>query len=317
MAMLSRAPLKVVRNWVCDSRQWNGYKPRVGDIIIATAPKAGTTWTQHIVNLLVFQSPEPRPLFDLSPWIDCRFMMPIEAMLTTIEAQQHRRFMKSHLPLDALPIYEEVRYVHVARAGLDSCMSFLNHFNSFLPEAIERFDAIGMADETIGRPFPRRPHTPREFFRYWLEGDGKEQGPMMSGTYFDIELSFWRERERPNLLLVHYNDLKNDLSGEMKRIAAFLDIETPDALWPELVEAASFGAMKRDGDVLLEGLKRGFKDGHQTFLHSGTNLRWQGVLTEEDVKLYEASAEAKLTPGLIRWLDSGRLAAGDPKSLPD
>ena len=135
--MLSRAPLKVVRNWVCDSRQWDDYKPREGDIVIATAPKTGTTWTQHIVNLLVFQSPEPRPLFELSPWIDCRFMMPIEAMLTTIEAQQHRRFMKSHLPLDALPMYEEVRYIHVARAGLDACMSFLNHFNSFLPEAID------------------------------------------------------------------------------------------------------------------------------------------------------------------------------------
>jgi hypothetical protein len=75
--------------------------------------------------------------------------------------------------------------------------------------------------------------------------------------------------------------------------------------------------MKRDGDVLLGGLKREFKDGHQTFLHSGTNRSWQGVLTEEDVKLYEAAADARLTPDLIRWLESGRLVAGDPKSLPD
>jgi aryl sulfotransferase len=315
--MLSRAPLNVVRNWVCDSRQWDGYKPREGDVIIATAPKAGTTWTQHIVNLLVFQSPAPRPLFDMSLWIDCRFTMPIEAMLPIIEAQQHRRFLKSHLPLDALPIYDEVRYIHVARAGLDACMSFLNHFNNYLPEALERFDAIGMADETIGRPFPRAPRTPREFFRYWMTGEGGSAETTRADSYFDIECSFWRERARPNLLLVHYNDLKANLSNEMKRIADFLDIETPDALWPELVEAASFAAMKRDGDALLGGLKRGFNDGHQTFLHSGTNNRWQSVLTEEDVKLYEAAAEAKLTPGLIRWLESGRLVAGDPKSLPD
>lgn len=32
-----------------------------------------------------------------------------------IEAQTHRRFLKSHLPMDALPIYDEVRYIHVAR----------------------------------------------------------------------------------------------------------------------------------------------------------------------------------------------------------
>lgn len=315
--MLSRAPLKIVRNWVCDSRQWDGYKPREGDIVIATAPKAGTTWTQHIVNLLVFQSPEPRPLFDLSPWIDCRFMMPIEAMLPMIEAQQHRRFLKSHLPLDALPIYDEVRYIHVARAGLDSCMSFLNHFNSFLPEALERLNAIGMADETIGRPFPRAPRTPREYFHYWMTGEGQHPETTRCDSFFDIERSFWRERERPNLLLVHYNDLKADLSGEMKRIAAFLDIHTPDTLWPRLVEAATFTAMKRDGDALLGGLKRGFRGGHESFLHSGTNKRWQGVLTEDDVELYETVARTKLTPGLVRWLESGRLEAGDPKSLPD
>ena len=69
--------------------------------------------------------------------------------------------------------------------------------------------------------------------------------------------------------------MKANLSAEMKRIAAFLDIQIPDELWPELVEAASFAAMKRDGDVLLGGLKREFKDGHQTFLHSGTNGRWR------------------------------------------
>lgn len=315
--MLSRAPLKVVRNWVCDSRQWDGYRPREGDVVIATAPKVGTTWTQHIVNLLVFQNAEPRQLFDLSPWIDCRFMMPIEAMLAAIDAQQHRRFLKSHLPFDALPVYDEVRYIHVARDGRDACMSFLNHFNSFLPEAIERFDAIGLADETIGRPMPRPPRTPREFFRYWLTDEADDEKPMMSRRFFDIERSFWSERARPNLHLVHYNDLKADLGAEMKRIAAFLGISVSDAVWPELLEAASFESMKREGDALLGGLKRGFKDGHETFLHSGTNNRWQGVLTEEDLRLYDETVEAETTSGLRNWLEKGRLGAGDPKSSPD
>ncbi|HEY2445695.1 MAG TPA: sulfotransferase domain-containing protein [Rhizomicrobium sp.] len=315
--MLSRAPLKVVRNWVCDSRQWDGYRPREGDIVIATAPKVGTTWTQQIVNLLIFQSPEPRPLFDMSLWIDCRFMMPIEAMLPMIEAQQHRRFLKSHLPFDALPVYDEVRYIHVARDGRDACMSFLNHFNSFLPEALERFDAIGLADETIGRPMPRPPRTAREFFRYWLTDEADEEKPMMSRRFFDIERSFWSERGRFNLLLVHYNDLKADLGAEMKRIAAFLGISVSDAVWPELVKAASFESMKREGDALLGGLKRGFKDGHETFLHSGTNNRWQGVLTEEDLRLYDETIQVETTPGLRSWLEKGRLGAGDPKSSPD
>jgi aryl sulfotransferase len=314
--MLVRQPTRVVRDWACDSRRWANYQPRSGDIIIATAPKVGTTWMQQIVNLLVFQSPQPRPLWDLSPWIDCRFRDPIEQMLPRIEAQTHRRFLKSHLPFDALPIYDEVKYIHVARDGRDACMSLLNHSNSLVPQALENFDRIGLADETIRRPYPRVPRTEREFFRYWI--DGSEDLPTrMSEGFFSLERSFWTERRRPNLLMVHYNDLKTDLSGEMKRIAQFLGIVTPDSLLPQLVEAASFDAMKRDGDKLLAHTKNIFKDGHQTFLYRGTNSRWRGVLTDADLDLYQRKISAQLSPAHIRWLTDGRLLAGDPESLPD
>ncbi len=314
--MLASPPTKIVRDWICDSRQWDGYRPREGDVVIATAPKVGTTWTQQIVNLLVFQSPEPRPLGALSPWIDARFQIPIEIALPMIEAQQHRRFLKSHLPLDALPFYDEVRYIHVARDGRDACMSFLNHFNSFVPGVLERLDEIGMADPTIGRPIPRPPKTAREFFLYWIR-PSDDGAAMMSDSFFDIERSFWAKRARPNLLLVHYNDLKEDLLGEMQRIAAFLSIEVPETVWPCLVEAATFEAMKRDGDSLLGTLKMGFKGGHETFLHSGTNNRWRGVLTPEDLELYDQRVESALSPGLRRWLEVGRRQAGDPAVAPD
>ena len=313
--MLASAPTKIVRDWICDSRQWDGYRPREGDVVIATAPKVGTTWTQQIVNLLVFQSPEPRPLGELSPWIDSRFQIPIEIALPMIEAQQHRRFLKSHLPLDALPFYDEVRYIHVARDGRDACMSFLNHFNSFLPEFLEQLDRIGMADSNIGKPFPRPPKTVREFFQYWIRPENG--APMMSDTFFDIERSFWAERKRPNLLLVHYNDLKADLRGEMQRIADFLSIEVPETVWPSLVEAATFDAMKRDGDSLLGGLKMAFKGGHESFLHQGVNNRWREVLTPEDLALYHQRVEAELSPGLRRWLEVGRVQAGDPALAAD
>ena len=57
---------------------------------------------------------------DVSPWIDCRFVEPIEDTLARIEAQQHRRFLKSHLPADGLPLFDAVRYIHVARDGRDA-----------------------------------------------------------------------------------------------------------------------------------------------------------------------------------------------------
>src|SRR6201999_3761852 len=117
--MLISTPKKEVRSWTTDSRRWARYTPREGDIVIATAPKCGTTWTQQIASLLVFQSTEPREIQILSPWIDYR-LAPVDAVMGFIEAQTHRRFLKSHLPFDALPFYEEVRYIHVARDGRDA-----------------------------------------------------------------------------------------------------------------------------------------------------------------------------------------------------
>jgi aryl sulfotransferase len=45
--MLVRAPIREYRTWVVDSRYWAGYIPRDDDIIIASAPKCGTTWMQQ------------------------------------------------------------------------------------------------------------------------------------------------------------------------------------------------------------------------------------------------------------------------------
>ena len=71
--MMIRPALREYRTWTSDSRRWQAYEPRPGDIIIATAPKCGTTWMQQIVGSLIFQDAEMRPLPDVSPWIKAAF----------------------------------------------------------------------------------------------------------------------------------------------------------------------------------------------------------------------------------------------------
>jgi aryl sulfotransferase len=124
----------------------------------------------------------------------------------------------------------------------------------------------------------------------------------------------WDFRHLPNLLFVHYNDLKADLQGEMRRIARFLDIEVPEEKWPMLAEAATFAAMKHDTAVLGPEMEIIFEGGADRFLYKGTNDRWRDVLTSEDVALYEAAAARTLTPELKRWLESGAASGIDPKS---
>ena len=102
--MPAQAAQREYRTWILDSRRWQHYRPRPGDVVVATYPKCGTTWMQRIISLLVFQDPEPRPVIQISPWIDRRAREPIEAVMARIDAQDHRRFLKAHLPADGLPI---------------------------------------------------------------------------------------------------------------------------------------------------------------------------------------------------------------------
>ena len=153
VAMLVRSASREYRTWSLDSRRWAGYRPRPGDIVIATPPKCGTTWMQQIVASLVFQDATPRPLSTVSPWLDARFRSAAEEMLQSIEAQPHRRFLKSHLPADGLPLHDEVRYICVARDGRDVAMSAHNHFSGLSNTMRAAFNRIGIEDPTIARAY--------------------------------------------------------------------------------------------------------------------------------------------------------------------
>jgi aryl sulfotransferase len=148
--------------------------------------------------MLIFQSAAPVPIMTTHPWVDCRFQIPIEAMIPMLEAQTHRRAMKSHLPFDALPIYDEVKYIHTARGGLDACFSFHNHFLNFTPQAIGNIQRIAEGDGDTGGPPPPTPENPRDFFLSWIAND-KRDGAPAADAFFDIERTYWSERQRSNL----------------------------------------------------------------------------------------------------------------------
>lgn len=109
----------------------------------------------------------------------------------------------------------------------------------------------------------------------------------------------------PNIKLVHFNDLLSDLDGQMRDIADFLNIEVPDELWADVVKRCTFAEVKKDpSKVVRENISFAFKGGADTFIHKGTNGRWQGVLDEEDLALYEA-AMRKLPADYAQWLENG------------
>ena len=232
---------------------------------------------------------------------------PIEEVMARIEAQTHRRFLKTHLEFDALPIYDSVRYIHVARDGRDAFVSWYNHSRHYTPAAAEAQSAAGLADETIGKPLPLPGDSIREFFQVWMtDGPGARlANEFPAQRYFDIEKSYWAERGRPNLLMVHYNDLLANLEGEMRRVAEFLQINISEAKWPALVDAASFKFMREHGATLMPRAITSWDKGAERFLHEGVNGRWREVLTVDDLALYDSRVRRELSPNLAHWLERG------------
>lgn len=310
--MLIRKPEKTIRTWHTDSRIWDSFELRAGDIIVCTPPKTGTTWTQRIVGMLLAQSAEPRQIMEEQPWLDARFI-PQAEVAAALSAVQGRRGLKTHSPLTALPLHDDVLYINVARDPRDAVMSFHNHSMNLSDDFLAARDQDGLADPLISAPYPRALEDPQAFFRRWLRDP--EYAPFDDfkiDEFLEIETSFWEARERPNVLLVHYNDLKADRAGEMRRIAQFCGIEPPEPLFREMVEAAGFASMKRDGAQLLGLAEVAFKGGADAFLHKGTNERWRSVLSDKDLADYRAALQARVSPDLAAWLEHGRLAAFDP-----
>lgn len=156
------------RNHHLDSTRWDHFHVRDGDIVVTTAYKAGTTWTQRILAALVLGlEPDGRNLIEVSPWIDARFHGPIEPMVESLDAQSHRRFVKSHLAADGLRFFPEAKYVVVGRDTRDVFMSLWNHYSAYTDFAYSLLND----PERPGAEFPRCPERPRELWSRWI-GEG-------------------------------------------------------------------------------------------------------------------------------------------------
>lgn len=290
-----------------ESNKWESYRPRQDDIVIATYIKSGTTWVQTIVSHLIFQDFQTRPLAEVSPWIDTR-LWPIsnEDLTELLEGMKHRRFIKSHLPLDGLPFYPEVKYIVVGRDLRDVFISLWNHYRNYTADFYQRANGGLGPDE---RQLPHCPQELREFWQWWMtrgwfewESDGY---PFWSGLHHTR--TWWDFRDLPNILLVHYNDLLRDLPGEIRRVARYLEIDVTDELIGKIARATTFDSMKKQVDLLVPDHEVTFRTGADVFVNKGTTGRWRNVLEDEDLALYQAVVDRKLTPDCAHWLENGRL----------
>jgi aryl sulfotransferase len=194
----------------------------------------------------------------------------------------------------------------VGRDARDVFMSMWNHHSNYTPEV---YDEVNDSPGRVGNPLPPCPDTIREFWHEWISRgwfEWESEGYPYWSNLRHVQ-TWWNYRHLPNILMVHYNDLLEDLEGEIRRVAAYLDIEISQETLVSTANQLSFSSMKRNAEQLLPGSDSVFKGGAQTFINKGTNGRWREVLTDDDLALYSAAAARELTPDCADWLENGRL----------
>jgi aryl sulfotransferase len=282
------------RSVISDNRRWQRFEPRPGDIYVCTPPKCGTTWTQTIVHSLMWpDGGGPLPVMTVGPWLEAEFN-PLDETLARLAAQTHRRQIKTHTPADGIPWFDDAKYLFVARDGRDAFMSWCNHRENMKRDMVGALNARAVADGIP--PMPQWDGDVHGFFSHWIAE---------ASTLRHVR-TFWERRAAPNLLLVHYNDLKADLAGEMRRIADFLGIRVPAASWPGAVERCGFEAMQARGDEI--GTFHLFEGGSRSFLFKGSNGRWRDVLTPDELARYAKRVAEILPADAAAWLEHGKEA---------
>jgi aryl sulfotransferase len=287
-----------------DNARWDGFEFRPGDIVISARSRSGTTWMQMICALLVFQDPQlPAPLSELSPWLDWQ-TTPLDEVLAALAAQRHRRFIKTHTPLDGLPLDPRATYVVVARHPLDAAVSLYHHYANLDVRRLSRLQ--GLPEPGDAAPAPPL----REWVLAWIGDDARPEDRLDSlAGYIRHAADAWSRRDAPNVVLAHYADLSAGLDAEMRRLAGRLGVTVPAARWPALISAATFPRMRAHASRLAQGPPGILLDDTE-FFRAGKSGAGRDTLSAAELTGYYAKVAGMAPADALDWLHRRRTSSG-------
>lgn len=260
-----------------------------------------------ICAMLVLQTPQlPQPLDSYSPWLDM-LTRSKEDVFAQLDAQTHRRFIKTHTPFDGLPKVEGVTYICVGRDPRDVALSMLNHRDNFNFMALisARQEAVGLDDvaELLAAGPPPEADTLDGKFWDWIDNATPvlESGSSLKLLTHHIA-TYWDHRNDPNVVMMHYDDLQSDLAGAMRGLAQRLAIDVAESDWPALVNAATFAEMKAQSSHLVPDSSHALWNDTSQFFNKGTSGQWKELLNAEDRDRYDTTIASLASPDMIAWL---------------
>ena len=198
-------------------------KLRPTDVVITPYGKSGTTWTQQIVHTL--RTRGDMDFDDISrvvPWIETS---PALGLDLDAEQKANPRAFKSHLGWGMIP--QGGKYIVSIRDPKDALWSFYKFMEGWFVEP----GTISLDEYARGNFMTER--------NYWKH-----------------LASWWPRRSDKDVLLMAFEHMKTDLTGTIRKIAAFIDIELDDELLAITEEHASLPFMQQHKDKFDDLLMR-------------------------------------------------------------
>ncbi|XP_037134881.1 sulfotransferase 1C2 isoform X2 [Syngnathus acus] len=279
---MSRFPLIPVKGIPLMSHIANNFDaisafcPDASDLLIATYPKAGTTWTQEIVDLLLHNGDAeacrraPTPV--RSPFLEICSPPPIPSGLDLLNKMAPPRIIKTHLPIQLVPTgfwEKKCKTIYIARNAKDNMVSYyyFDHMNKTQPE-----------------PGPWEGYI-HKFMR----------GELSWGSWYDHVKGYWEDREKKNILYLFYEDMKENPKREIKRIMNYLNLSLPDDIISRIVELTTFKNMKENPMVNYSFIPNHiFDQSISTFMRKGKVGDWKNHFTPEQSAKFDEDYEKKM-----------------------
>ncbi|XP_066233318.1 sulfotransferase 1C4 [Saccopteryx leptura] len=211
----------------CDTwdQIWN-FQAKPDDLLISTYPKAGTTWTQEIVDLIQNEGDVDKsqraPTHVRFPFIE--WIIPsIGSGLEKANAMPSPRTLKTHLPIHLLPpsfLEKNCKIIYVARNPKDNMVSYY-HF------------------QRMNKALPA-PGTWEEYFESFLNGK------VCWGSWYDHVKGWWEAKGQHRILYLFYEDLKMNPKHEIRKLGEFIGKNIDDNVLDKIIHHTSFDVMKQN-----------------------------------------------------------------------
>ncbi|NXN68187.1 ST1C1 Sulfotransferase, partial [Himantopus himantopus] len=252
------------------------FKARPDDLLIATYAKAGTTWTQEIVDMIQQNGDVEKCKRDTTyrrhPFLEWSIQESPPVSLELAEAMPSPRTMKTHLPVQLVPpsFWEQnCKIIYVARNAKDNLVSYyhFHRMNKGLPD----------------------PGTWEEFMEKFMTGK------VLWGSWYDHVKGWWKAKDKHRILYLFYEDMKENPKQEIQKIVKFLEKDVNQEVLNKIIHHTSFETMKENPMTNYTKEFQGIMDHSiSPFMRKGVVGDWKNYFTVAQNQKFDEDYKKKM-----------------------